>query len=414
MPIRSVVLLAVCGPLALGLATPPVAAAVQIMPPSWGLDRIDQRSSALDGLYHYARDGAPVHLFVVGSGVRATHADFGGRVDTATAFTTVTDGLGTEDCQGTGTAVAAIAGGLSYGVAKGVTLHPVRVVGCSGVATATDLESAVEWITATHAANQKGSPSSRWRSVAVLSVSLDAAPSTLNQAIFASIEAGVVWVAPAGDSGTDRCTTFRPVLSVPEVLVAGATEMTGGRWPSSSVGPCVDLFAPGAAVSTSSYLSDTGTATSTGTAAAAGHAAGAAALYLAAYPDAAPADVARALVAYATAGAVGGAPAGTTDRLLYSWFEGDGVDELPVPAFTATCRLQQRDCRFDASASLDDTGILDHTWDFGDGEGVSHKSSGVHHKYQAAGSTFTVTLTVMDAAGQTASASRVVTLSLSP
>lgn len=414
MPIRSTPLFALWGCLALGLATPPVEAAVQILPSSWGLDRVDQRPGTLDGLYHYARDGAPVHLFVVGSGVRDTHVDLGARVDTTTAFTTIADGLGAGDCHGSGTAAAALAAGSSYGVAKGVTLHPVRVAGCSGTATAADLEAAVRWITGVHEAHQKGSPSSRWHSVALLALSLDAAPPSLNQALFTSMAAGVVWVAPAGDSGTNRCSGLRPALGVPEVLIAGATEASGGFWAGSSFGPCVDLLAPGVGVTTASFLSDTGTTTATGSSAAAAHAAGAAALYLAAYPDATPDGVGRALAAYATAGAVGGVPTGTPNRMLYTWFEGDGVDEPPVPAFTAACRLQQRDCRLDAAGSLDDTGIAGYTWDFGDGDSVTRKGAGIHHKYQAPGDTFTVTLTVTDETGQTASTSRVVNLAPVP
>ncbi len=386
-----------------------LATATQIAPPSWGLDRIDQRPPALDGLYRYAGDGAGIHVFVIDTGIRSTHVDLGGRVDTAVAFSTVDDGLGTEDCNGRGTGVADVIGGTLYGVAKGVTLHPVRVAGCAGTAAALDAAAAVDWVTDTVLAHRKGNPAARWRAVIDLSLSFPGTATTLNQAISRALEADIVVVAAAGDQGADRCQLLQPVLSVAGVIVVGAMGESGGRAPSSNLGSCLDLFAPGVDIPAAAAAGDSSQALLSGTAAAAAHVAGAAALYLGAYPDATPDDVGRALTSYATTGAVGDPGAGSPNRLLYSFFLGDGVDEAPIPAFDASCHRDQGNCAFDASASLDDVGIATYGWDFGDGETVVKGNASVHHKYHGPPATLTVTLSVTDTAGQTASVSRQLT-----
>ncbi len=387
-------------------AAAPLGSATQIAPPSWGLDRIDQRSATLDGLYRYAGDGTGVHVFVIGTGIRSTHVDLGGRVDTADAFTMIDDGLGSEDCNGHGTGVADIVGGTLYGVAKGVTLHSVRVAGCSGSATPADAAAAVDWVTETFLAHQKGKATSRWRAVIDLGLDFSGTATGLNQAIYRAMDAGITVVAGAGDAGADRCLPLQPVLSVPEAIVVGAMGSSGARASSSNFGACVDLFAPGVDVPAATAAGDTSQGLLSGTGAAAAYVAGVAALFLEAHPDATPGQVQRALTAYATAGAVSDPGAGSPDRLLYSFFLGDGVDEPPVAAFDASCHLDQGGCAFDAGASLDDVGIASYEWDFGDGASVVKGSATVHHKYHGPPASVTVTLTVTDTAGQTSSTSR--------
>lgn len=299
-------------------------AEVQTPLPSWGLDRIDQRPQALDAEYHFNGDGAGVHLYVVDTGVRATHVDFGGRVDVAAGFTAVDDGNGTNDCHGHGTHVAAVAGGTAYGVAKGVAIHPVRVLDCSGIGPVSNAIAGVDWIAARHPV---GSPER-----AVVNFSIDVGFSfPLEDAVRAAVEQGVVFVAAAGNNGDDAC--YLSPGRMPEVITVGATASNEERWSQSNFGTCVDLFAPGVSITSASAASDTGSFAMTGTSAAAPHVAGTAALVLQGDSELTPAEVAQAILDEATLDAVVDVGPGSPNRLLYSTFAGGGLETGPPAIF---------------------------------------------------------------------------------
>lgn len=370
-------------------------AASQVDPPSWGLDRVDQQAMPLDATYIYNNVGAGVDVYVIDSGIRSTHQDFGGRVDTVNAFTAIADGHGAEDCYGHGTIVAGIIGSQTYGIAKGVTLHSVRVLGCDGTGSVSDLIAGVDWVTSQHplpAPRKKGTPPPPPLPPAVANMSLITGGSAaLDAAVQGSISAGVTYVAASGNNGGDACG-YSPGRLYSAITV-GASNDADNVWPYSNAGTCVDLFAPGVMITSTSGSNDTTAIAMSGTSAAAPHVAGTAALYLAANPTATPGAVESAIRTAATANVLGSMPPSTQNLLLYAAFA--GVDAPPVAAFTYTCR--SRKCTFNASSSTDDHGINLYAWGFGDGTVGSGVT--ISHTFPS-GTLFPVTLTVTDTVGQ--------------
>ena len=278
--------------------------------PPWGLDRIDQQTLPLSGSYDYeASAGAGVTAYVVDTGIRATHEDFGGRV--ASGVNLAPDGSGTDDCHGHGTHVAGTVGGASYGVAKAVTLVPVRVLDCGGSAPMSTIVAGLDWIIADHAA---GGP-------AVANLSIGGPPDVmLNDAIASTVADGVVVVVAAGNSNADACGSSP--AGAPEAITVAATNSSDARAGFSNNGPCVDLFAPGVDIPSAGKASDTATATMSGTSMASPHVAGIAAILLGRYLTADPASIAAAIIDDATTNVVGD-PAGSPNRLAHV--------EQPVP-----------------------------------------------------------------------------------
>ncbi|MET0645984.1 MAG: S8 family serine peptidase, partial [Pyrinomonadaceae bacterium] len=85
---------------------------------TWGLDRIDQRARPLSGTYTYNWTGSGVRAYIIDTGIRTAHTQFGGRA--TVSFDAVGDGRNGQDCNGHGTHVAGTVGGSTYGVAKSV------------------------------------------------------------------------------------------------------------------------------------------------------------------------------------------------------------------------------------------------------------------------------------------------------
>lgn len=313
--------------------------------PSWGLDRIDQRSG-LDDSYTYNRTGAGVRLYGIDTGIRATHVDFGGRV--TSGFTAINDGRGTTDCHGHGTHTASTAAGMTYGVAKGMTVVPVRVLNCQGSGTVSGVIAGIDWVTG-HALLP-----------AVANMSLGAgASSALDQAVANSVGAGVVYVVSAGNSGGNACN--QSPAREPSALTVAATRSNDARADFSNYGPCVDLFAPGVGIRAASASTNTAVTTKSGTSMSAPHVTGVAGLYLEAFPNATPAEVAQAILSEATQGAVTFPGSGSPNRLLYMGFiGGGGANQPPTAAFTYSC-IGTR-CTFDGSPSTDDFGIVEYRW----------------------------------------------------
>jgi subtilisin family serine protease len=365
---------------------------VQSPVPSWGLDRVDQGTLPLNSAYDYANRGQGVNVYIIDTGIRSTHFDFGGRA--VGAFTAIDDGYGTSDCNGHGTHVAGIVGGSTYGVAKSVNLYSVRVLDCSGSGVMSQLIAALDWV-----AQNRVLPA-----VVNLSVggdSLDA----VNQAVAGTVAAGVTVVAAAGNRAADAC--LMSPASAPSAITVGSTGSDDSQASSSNWGTCVDLYGPGVNIISDYVTTDSARALMSGTSMAAPHVAGAAALYLSGHPGATPDSVAANLVANASRGLIKNAGPGSPNLLLYTGMIGSGVisppptiDNPPVANFTVSC--SKKGCSFDAGGSADDYGVVSYGWNFGDGFSVSMTTPTATHSYATAGA-YNVILTVTDAAGQTGS-----------
>lgn len=278
---------------------------VQSPTPSWGLDRIDQRSLPLDNSFTYPRVTPAVRAYVIDSGINVAHTDFGGRAVSGWDF--MEGDADANDCHGHGTHVAGTLGGSTYGVAKDVQLVAVRVFNCSGRGTTAQVIAGVDWVTGDHDPGE----------LAVANMSLGGpAYQPMVEAVQRSIADGVTYAVSAGnENGTDACTTTP--ASVPEAITVAATGPDDTRAPFSNIGPCVDLFAPGVDI-TSAYIDgNTSTRTASGTSMAAPHVAGAAALILANNPTYTPAQVTQALLDNATPGVVTDPGIGSPNRLLH-------------------------------------------------------------------------------------------------
>ncbi len=278
-------------------------------PATWGIDRIDQRSLPLSNSYTYSNTASSVRAYIIDTGIRFAHSEFGGRA--VSGFDAI-DGGTADDANGHGTHVAGTDGGATYGVAKGVTLVGVRVLDAEGSGTTEQVVAGIDWVTADH---DPGEP-------AVANMSLGGGADTvLDNAVKASIADGVTYAIAAGNGilgifAANACN-YSPAR-VAEALTVGSTTSSDARSSFSNIGSCLDLFAPGVSITSSWFTNDTATNTISGTSMATPHVAGAVALYLQSNPAATPAQVQSALIANATTGVVGSPGSGSPNRLLYT------------------------------------------------------------------------------------------------
>ena len=282
----------------------------------WGLDRIDQRALPLNDSFLPPKTGVGVTAYIIDTGIRSMHQDFSGRVASKAVdrFDAIKDGLNGEDCNGHGTHVAGTVGGETYGVAKDVTLVPVRVLDCNGSGSWSGVIAGIDFVTAHHVDGAR----------AVANMSLGGpASSAVDAAVTRSINDGVTYVVAAGNGNNagvaqDACR-FSPAR-VGNALTVGATDESDKKASWSNFGKCVDLFAPGVGILSAGHDANDDTETMSGTSMAAPHTAGVVALYLQSATNTSPLAVRTALVSNLTAGKLSSIGKGSVNGLLFSNF----------------------------------------------------------------------------------------------
>ncbi|OLB11988.1 MAG: hypothetical protein AUH07_08790 [Gemmatimonadetes bacterium 13_2_20CM_70_9] len=269
----------------------------------WGIDRIDQTALPLSGTYTWTSTGAGVHAYIIDTGIWTMHPDFGGRADEVYDVASVL-GINGQDCNGHGTHVAGTVGSATYGVAKGVFLHGVRVfAGCLGTGFASDVIAGVDWVTANHQ-----SPA-----VANMSIAEQGTDDALNTATTNLVNSGVFVAVAAGNYSVDACG-YSPG-NAPGAFTVAASTKTDAAASFTDFGPCVQIYAPGDAIKSTWILN--GTQVLSGTSMATPHVVGVAALYKATFGDAPYTTVGAWITSNATSGAITGSPGGTPNLLLF-------------------------------------------------------------------------------------------------
>lgn len=283
----------------------------------WGLDRLDQRALPLSLTYSYNQNGSGVTAYILDTGIRFDHQEFGNPSRATFGF----DAFGGNgaDGHGHGTHVSGTIGGSTVGIAKNVALKAVRVLDASGSGSTSGVIAGIDWVR-----NNFTPPA-----VANMSLGGGASPA-LDLAVANAVAAGVTFVVAAGNSSALACD-YSPARE-PSAITVGSTTNTDARSSFSNYGSCVDIFAPGSSIYSSYHSSTASYAIMSGTSMASPHTAGVAALYLGANSSATPAQVVAALTSNATIGVVGNAGTGSPNLLLFSPYGGSGN---PIPTAPA-------------------------------------------------------------------------------
>jgi len=289
---------------------------------TWGLNRI--------GADERGRNGAGATVFVLDTGVRATHQEFSGRAASALDMTSGSpvacngDLSCARDVQGHGTHCAGTAAGATFGVAPSANVRSVKVLGDNGSGSWSWSYSALDWL----ASNQVRP------AVASMSLGGSGTQQAMRDAVDAAVNSGVVVVVAGGNSNADACG-FSPAF-VPSAITVGSTTSTDARSSFSNYGACTNIWAPGSSILSASHTSDTGSRTLSGTSMACPHVSGGAALVLEANPSMKPSAVLDQLTSDAVKDALSGLRTGDVNVLLYV-AEGGAPPTPPTEAPPLQC-----------------------------------------------------------------------------
>lgn len=265
----------------------------------WNLDRIDQRSNQLNQEYNPDGDGSNVDIYIIDTGVMASHQEFEGRVRYA-GFDAVDHLTGTHnegtDCNGHGTHCAGTAAGKTYGVAKKANIYNLRALNCEGTGAVSGIVMGIDKIIQHKQERGNGRP-------VVISQSLGVKKSTsLNRAIKEASNAGIVCVGAAGNQGSYSCN-YSPASAMDGISV-GAIDKNDEVTMFTNTGECTTIMAPGTQITSATIGCNSCTKTMSGTSMAAPHVAGYAAIVLSQNPSMSPAEIKAKMIGQSTKGKI--------------------------------------------------------------------------------------------------------------
>ncbi|MGQ0766020.1 MAG: S8 family serine peptidase [Gemmatimonadota bacterium] len=384
------------------------AVGVQSPVGSWGQDRVDQRNLPLDNSYTYPNTASNVDAYILDTGLNATHTEFTGRVGNGVNYAGGTGG--TNDCNGHGTHVAGTVAGTVYGIAKGATVHAVRVLDCAGSGQWSWFISGINWVIANKPSGKQ------WVANASLGGGINSSADAAADNLVAS---GVTFAVASGNSNASACNSSPARRGVTNGLIStNSSTNTDARSSFSNFGTCTDIFAPGSSIKSAWIGSNSATSTISGTSMASPHVAGVAALYLGANAAMTPAQVEAQMKTDATPNKITNPGVGSPNLLVYTGNIGGGTPPPPnlnpIAAFTHTCTLRPNGefkCTFDGSTSSDPDGTISaYLWT---SPGLPSRTGstatwGLHT------GTYSVTLQVTDNLGATNSLTKSISVGSAP
>jgi len=280
--------------------------------PAWGIARVSHYGAiptdGLDSFYwNSGQAGSGVFVYVIDTGIRITHVEFGGR---AVWGTNTIDNVKTDD-NGHGTHCAGTAVGGTCGIGRDARVVAVRALNGTGAGTSASIIAGINYVADQRKANMA-------LSVALMSFGGGLSP-TINDAVDALTSGGTVAVTAAGNSNSDACQ-FSPGSAKTAITVASTSLGPLGdiKTPSTNWGTCVALFAPGADIYSAYITSDNSYASYTGSSSSAAHVAGLAAQVLQATPNATPIQVKNSIIDTANQGFIPDPGTGSPNLIAYN------------------------------------------------------------------------------------------------